>query len=117
MRAISGIALVVSGSGRLLAAEAAIPQKAVHIIETGEAPETIVFPEEGAGLTVQPGIGLVWVLNEFGRVGVETDTPGRSVESEIGRRLNHGDLITLGPKSAPVHVLDGMTSWPGPWQA
>ena len=66
---IPEMASVVAGdpvrdSDGTLAAEAAIPEQPTHIVEASEAPQAEIFPEEGAGLAVQPAIGLVGILDE-----------------------------------------------------
>ncbi len=64
MRAIGSDAATVGNAGRVLAAEAAVAQQAVDVVEAAKAPEAEVLPEEGARCAMQEGIGLVRVLEE-----------------------------------------------------
>ena len=98
VRAVAGKTLVVVGrTFRLLAAEAAVAQQAVHVVVAGQAPEAEIFPEEAARIGVQPRIGLVRVLHETLLVRVEPQAARSRVEIKVGWRcgdVRHGGLFS-----------------------
>ena len=85
MRAVLADAAAVGDAGRVLPAEAAVAQQAVDVVEAAEAPEAELLPEEGAALAMQPGIGLIGVLEEPLLVRIEPQAAASRIEGEIGR--------------------------------
>ena len=76
MAAILADAAAVGNAGRVLAAEAAVAQQPVDVVEAAKAPEAEFLPEEGIRDAVQEGIGLVRVQEESRLVRVEPQADG-----------------------------------------
>ena len=76
----------------LLPAEAPVAQQAADVVETAKAPEAELLPEECAALAVQPGIGLVGVLDERFLVRIEPQAGG-------SRRRRRGRAVAASWRS------------------
>ena len=84
MRAVLADAAAVGNAGRVLAAEAAVAQQPVDVVEAAKAPEAELFPEEGVRCAMQEGIGLVGVLEEGRLVRVEPQVTGGWIKGQVG---------------------------------
>ena len=80
----AGIA-VLRRALRLLAPETPVAQETVDVVMTGEAPETVLLPEEGRSVGVEEGVGTVGILHERRGMWVQACLAASSVEREIGR--------------------------------
>jgi hypothetical protein len=79
MRAVLADAASGGDAGRILAAEAAVAQQPVDVVEAAKAPEAELSPEEDIRCAMHEGIGLIGVLEESRLVRVQSHMAGGGI--------------------------------------
>lgn len=108
MRTVLADAAAVGNAGRVLAAEAAVAQEPVDVVEAAKAPETVVLPEEGVRGALQEGIGVVRVQEEGRFVRVEPQATAGGIEGKVGgwrHQIGHAGSLARLASPVPDRIL------------